>query len=149
MADSTDWAFPDSQQPDADAYAYDLGRALDAAVMIRTEIPDDAFTASILGTERNGNGIVIRDSGLILTVGYLVTEATTVWITQNDGRAVEGYPLAFDFVTGFGLVQALGPLDAPALPFGDAADTRLDEDVLVIGHGGREHSLVAKLSDRR
>ncbi len=149
MADSTDWAFPDSQQPDADAYAYDLGRALDAAVMIRTEIPDDAFTASILGTERNGNGIVIRDSGLILTVGYLVTEATTVWITQNDGRAVEGYPLAFDFVTGFGLVQALGPLDAPALPLGDAADTRLDEDVLVIGHGGREHSLVAKLSDRR
>lgn len=149
MAESTDWAFPDSQQPDPDALSYDLDRALASAVMIRTEIPDDAFTASILGTERTGNGIVIRESGLVLTVGYLLTEATTTWITAIDGRAIEGYPLAFDFVTGFGLVQALAPLDLPAVRLGDPADTRLDEDVLVIGHGGREHSLAAKLTDRR
>ena len=43
----------------------------------RAEIPEDAFTAQILGTERAGNGVVIRDDGLVLTIGYLITEAST------------------------------------------------------------------------
>ena len=77
-------------------------------VLLRSEIPDDAFTASILGTERAGNGVVIRDDGLVLTIGYLITEAESIWLTTNRGAVVQGHALAYDQATGFGLVLPLG-----------------------------------------
>ena len=63
MADSNDWAFPTNLRPRSEELAFDLDAALDAVVLLRAEIPDDAFTASILGTERVGNGIVIGRDG--------------------------------------------------------------------------------------
>jgi S1-C subfamily serine protease len=149
MSELGNWAFPANLQPRAEEFAFDLATALDAVVGLRAEVPDDAFTASILGTERVGNGIVIRGDGLVLTIGYLITEATGVWLTANDGSAVQGYPLAYDQVTGFGLVMPLGPLGAPALPFGSIAAVDRDSPVLVIGHGGRAHALKAKIVDKR
>src|SRR5258706_16223255 len=118
MAEPTEWSFPRDLQPQADAVEFDLDAALRAVVLIRAEIPEDAFTASILGTERVGNGAVIRDDGLILTIGYVITEAETIWLTAHDGTVVAGHALAYDFATGFGLVQPLGPLNAPALHLG-------------------------------
>ena len=32
-------------------------------------------------------------------IGYLVTEAETVWLTTHDGRAIPGHALAYDFDT--------------------------------------------------
>jgi len=90
MAEITVWAFPPDLQPSPDEVAFDLKPALDAVVSVRAEIPDEAFTAGILGTERTGNGVVIREDGLVLTIGYLITEAQTIWLTNNAGAAVEG-----------------------------------------------------------
>src|ERR1700687_3628672 len=104
VSESTRWAFPSSLQPSQTEVAFDLKTAFDAVVALRAEVPDDAFTASILGTERMGNGVVIRDDGLVLTIGYLITEAASIWLTTNGGLAVAGYPLAYDQATGFGLV---------------------------------------------
>ena len=113
MAETRNWSFPAQLQPDPEEVRFDLRRTLDAVVSVRTEVPEDAFTASILGTERLGNGVVIRDDGLVLTIGYLITEASAVWLTTNGGNAVGGYPLAYDQATGFGLVQPLGRLASP------------------------------------
>lgn len=148
MAETTNWAFPENLQPSAGLLRFDLDEALQSVVMLRTEVPEDGFTASILGTERFGNGVVIRD-GLVLTIGYLITEAESIWLTVNDGRAVAGYPLAYDFVTGLGLVQALGALKVPPLARGSAASCGVQDDVIVIGHGGRGHALQAKIIDKR
>ena len=74
-------------------------------VKIRSVVPDDAFTAAILGSERVGNGVVINSDGLILTIGYLIAEATDVWLTANSGPEVAGHALAYDQVTGFGPVS--------------------------------------------
>jgi S1-C subfamily serine protease len=145
MDELGDWAFPESVQPQPEDVRFDLEAALDAVVEVRAEIPEDAFTASILGTERTGNGVVIRDDGLVLTIGYLVTEAETVWLTTNRGAVVAGHPLAYDQATGFGLVQPLGRLDVPALPRGSTSNCMFGDDVIVIGYGGREHALKAKV----
>src|SRR2546422_9243193 len=97
-------------------------------------------TAGILGTERIGNGVVVRDDGLVLTIGYLITEATTIWLNTNKGTAVPGHPLAYDQPTGFGLVQPLGRLGAPALARGTAAACRVRGEVVVAGPGGGPHA---------
>jgi S1-C subfamily serine protease len=149
VADTTHWAFPPSLQPKPGALAFDLGAALDSVVTVHAEIPDDAFTAPLLGTERIGNGVVIRDDGLILTIGYLITEARTIWITTNHGAVVAGHPLAYDFPTGLGLVQPLGPLPAKPLPRGSAAALSPGDAVYVLGRGGRAHALQAELLAKR
>jgi S1-C subfamily serine protease len=143
VSELTRWAFPKALQPTQDEVAFDLKSALDAVVALRTEVPDDAFTASILGTERVGSGVVFRDDGLVLTVGYLITEAASVWLTAVDGSVVEGHPLAYDFATGLGLVQPLGRLRLPALRLGSTASIAPDDDVFVLGNGGRAHALKA------
>src|SRR2546429_8306652 len=112
MATLTEWRVPSANQPRAGDYAFDLDKALSSVVGLHAIIPPDAFSAETLGTERAGNAVVI-DDGLVLTIGYLITEAQTVWLHLNDGRLVEGHVLGIDFVTGFGLVQALGRLDLP------------------------------------
>jgi S1-C subfamily serine protease len=149
MTDQDEWAFPRELQPRAEEVAFDLSAALDAVVALRADVPDDAFTASILGTERTGNGVVIRDDGLILTIGYLITEAETIWLTANDGTVVQGYALAYDFTSGFGLVQALGRLGVQPLVQGSAASVEIDDDVIVIGNGGYAHALKARINDKR
>ena len=111
-------------QPKPDDYDYDLDEALTSVVGVKAMIPGDAFTAETLGTERAGHGVVIRNDGLVLTIGYLITEAETVWISHGGGRVVPGHVLAFDQETGFGVVQALARLDLPALPVGSSKDTR-------------------------
>lgn len=149
MAELSNWAFPPEMQPSVEEARFNLEATLDSMVLLRAEVPEDAFTAGILGTERIGNGVVIRDDGLVLTIGYLITEATTIWLNTNAGKAVEGYSIAYDQPTGFGLVQPLGRLDTPALPRGSAASCRVGDDVVLAGHGGRRHALKAKLIAKR
>lgn len=149
MSDIKPWAFDESLQPRAEELDFDLASALDAVVLLRAEIPEDAFTGSILGTERTGYGVVIRETGLVLTIGYLITEAETIWLTTNSGVAVAGHALAYDQASGFGLVQALGELRAPALERGTAATVEAGDQVFVIGHGGRSHALKAKVIAKR
>jgi S1-C subfamily serine protease len=84
-----------------------------------------------------------------VTIGYLITEAETIWITTHDNRVVQGHPLAYDFATGMGLVLPLGTLEAAHVTLGSAADVAVDDEVFVIGHGGRGHALKAEIFARR
>ena len=145
MPSVSDWKIPSSAQPKAEDYGYDLERALSSVVALRTTVPADAFTAETLGTERAGNGVFIRGNGLVLTVGYLITEADSIWITLNDGRSVPGHVLGYDQETGFGLVQALAKLDVPALEIGESAGISIGDRVVVGGAGGRQRSVAASI----
>lgn len=121
-------------------------RVFRSVVAVRSSVPDDAFTAGTLGTVREGSGVVIRDDGLVLTIGYLVTEAEEIWLTTHDGRVVPGHVQAYDQETGFGLVQALGRLDLPALPLGDAAGAKVGDPIVLADGQGRavEGAIVAR-----
>ncbi|HEY5899436.1 MAG TPA: S1C family serine protease [Burkholderiales bacterium] len=144
-----EWAFPVDMRPRPEDWRFDLDSALDAVVGVRAEVPEDAFTASILGTERAGSGVVIREDGLVLTIGYLVTEASTIWLTTNKGVVAGGFPLAYDQTTGFGLVQPLGKLGVKPIERGTARTCRVGENVVMAGHGGRAHALRATVFAKR
>jgi S1-C subfamily serine protease len=139
------WKLPPSVQPKPGDYAYDLDRALASILGLSARVPADAFTAETLGTERAGNGVLIRDDGLVLTIGYLITEAETIWLTAGDGQAVPGHALGYDYATGFGLVQALGRLDVPTLPLGSSSEAKVGERVVVGGAGGSSRSVAARI----
>ncbi|MDF0520042.1 S1C family serine protease [Bradyrhizobium yuanmingense] len=144
MSALTEWRVPPANQPRASDYGFDLDRALGSVVGLHAIIPPDAFSAETLGTERAGNGVVI-DDGLVLTIGYLITEAESVWLHRADGRVVEGHALGFDSETGFGLVQALGQLDIAPLTLGSSAATRIGDRVVVGGAGGRTRSVASQV----
>jgi len=114
----------------------EIDTVLKSVVTVQANIPEDGFTASILGTERSGSGIVIRDNGLVLTIGYLITEAETIWLTTRGGRVVPGHALAYDQETGFGLVQALGRLDLPAVRLGQSGKAEVGDPVTLAGGQG-------------
>jgi S1-C subfamily serine protease len=149
MSSDTEYKIPPAVQPRPEDYDYDLDRALSAVVGLRAMVPEDAFTAGMLGTERAGNGVVIGKDGLVLTIGYLVTEAETIWLSLNDGKVVPGHALAYDPITGFGLVQALGRLDVPPLPLGRSEAVAVGESVVVGGAGGRRRSVAARIVGRQ
>ena len=148
MPSLTEWKVPPAIQPRAEDYSFDLERALSAVVGLHSIIPPDAFTAETLGTERAGNGVVIGD-GLVLTIGYLITEAETVWLHLGDGRVVEGHALGFDGESGFGLVQALGRLDLEPLPIGSSGAAEPGDRIVVGGVGGRTRSLAGRIAARQ
>src|ERR1700704_4232747 len=146
MPPPSDWKVPSAVVPKPQDSTYDLDRALGAVVGLRSVVPADAFSAETLGTERAGNGVLIREDGVVLTIGYLVTEAEQVWLTFSDGRAVPGHVLGYDQETGFGLVQALARVDLPTLSVGHSSTAAVGERVVVAGAGGRHPSVAARIA---
>jgi S1-C subfamily serine protease len=136
MASLIEWKVPPSAQPRADDYSYDLERALASVIGLHSIVPADAFTADTLGVERAGNGVLIDDR-LVLTIGYLITEAETVWLHLGDGRVVQGHPLG------------LGPVDLPVLPIGSSGAALVGERVVVGGAGGRTRSLAGRIAAKQ
>lgn len=149
MSDPQDLNIPPELQPKPDDVSYDLDQALSSVLGIRSQIPDDAFTARTLGTERGGNGVIISKDGLVLTIGYLITEAEQIWLVDDTGRATSAHVVAYDQETGLGLIQALGHLDRPHLEIGSSANLDVDDAVIVAGYGGRRHAIRAKVTAKR
>ena len=52
---------------------------------VRATVPAEATTARGLGTEREGNGVLIGDEGLVLTIGYLIVEAEAIEVQGPRG----------------------------------------------------------------
>jgi S1-C subfamily serine protease len=148
MASLSDWQVSPVLQPKPGDYEFDLDSALASMVALRATIPSDAFTAETLGTERAGNGVIIGENGVVLTIGYLITEADSIWLHLSDGRTVPAHALGYDQETGFGLVQPLARIDLPALPIGQSGAAQIGDRVVVGGAGGRERSVAARIADR-
>jgi S1-C subfamily serine protease len=146
---TSEWEIPNELQPDPAELGFDLDQALRSIVAVKAMVPADAFTAQTLGTERIGSGVVIRPDGLIATIGYIVTEAETIWLTTHDGRVVQGHAPGHDFETGFGLIQALGRLDLPALPVETGEAPQPGDTAVLASAGGRKHALRCTVAARQ
>jgi S1-C subfamily serine protease len=133
----------------APAADFDLNQVFQGVTRLSAQVPPDARSARTLGTEREGNGVVIDDSGLVLTIGYLILEAMAVTVHDKDGKPVGADPIAYDYDTGFGLVRASRPLGVKPIAIGDSARVAVKDPVLVVGHGGMGGSLPALVVSKR
>jgi len=143
-----DYEVDEPLRPSGRETGFDLEAALSSVVVLQARVPADAFTAETLGVDRIGNGVVIGKDGLVLTIGYLMTEAEEITLITNDGRRIAAHGLGYDTVTGFGLVHALEPLGLPALPLGNSKSLRAEDTVILAGGGGRAHALAGQLLAR-
>ena len=113
----------------------DADKLFAAIVKISMQAVPDARSAATLGREREGSGVVIGDRGLILTIGYLIVEAEDVNVTDSRGRTFAAQVVAYDHVTGLGLVRTIAPMDAKPVPFGDSGKLANREPVMIAGAG--------------
>jgi len=148
--DDDEWEVPEAFQPDPTEFAFDLEARLASVVALKSLVPHDATSAAALGVEREGSGVVLDAGGLVLTIGYLITEAESVWITNNEGRVVEATPLAMDFETGFGLVQMLGRIPGQKVAeLGDGESMRNGAPGVLAAAGGLSHALACTVAARQ
>ena len=122
---------PGYAQPEAE-------QLLKAIVKVKSTIPNEARTAGVLGTTREGNGVLIDSDGHILTIGYLILEADSIEVVDQDGFKFRARYIGYDHKSGFGLIRADKALNITPIQLGQSADINAGDPVLVIGHGGAD-----------
>jgi len=111
---------------------------LKAIVKIRAVIPEDAFSARTLGTEREGNGVVIDSQNHILTIGYLVTEAESIEVLAVGEEPVSASFVAYDHQSGLGLIKTDKPLAIKPVELGASSELKEGDPILMASHGGTD-----------
>ena len=114
----------------------DAKEILKAIVRIRSKIPENARTAEILGTEREGSGVVIDSKDHILTIGYLIVEAETIEVVGHDGKPISATFIGYDHRTGFGLLRAEKPLHVAPMKLGQSSEVKEGDVVMLADNGG-------------
>jgi serine protease Do len=99
-----------------------------SVVYLRAEIPARHPSASILGEQRTGAGVVIAP-GQVLTAHYLVLGASQVEVVGLDGRGRHAERLSLDHESGLALISIDGP-DLRQAPLG--AEVHPGEPVFLI-----------------
>lgn len=122
---------------------------LAAVVQVDSVIPLNARTATGLGRQRTGTGVVIDDEGLVLTIGYVILEAIEVTVRGPDGRSIPADIIAYDHETGFGLVRTSTPIDVEPMPLGSTDNINLREQLLVASRVGGLDAKGVYLVDRK
>ena len=122
---------------------------LKAVVKIRSIIPKEAHSAGTLGTEREGNGVVIDSKGHILTIGYLIIEAESIEVTPPEGKPVSATFVGFDHATGLGLLKTETPLQMRPMKMGQSSKIKEGEPVLIAGYGGEDAVQAARVISRK
>jgi S1-C subfamily serine protease len=105
-------------------------------VKVRSKAVSNARSSRSLGTQREGTGVVIDSNGLVMTIGYLITEAESVELSTADGKVFPATVIGSDTVTGLGLVKALTPLPIKPVEMGQSAEAAERDMVLIVGFDG-------------
>ncbi|MDP6428103.1 MAG: S1C family serine protease [Rhodospirillales bacterium] len=135
--------------PKQEDLSFDLDNALASVLRLGSEVPEEAFSARTLGTERQGNGIKIDDDNFILTIGYLVVDASRIVLNGRGGQEAEAELVGYSHETGLAVIHALQPLDLPSLPIGGADDLKEKEAIIIAPYGGAQHSISGAVASRR
>jgi S1-C subfamily serine protease len=129
---------PDPARPGPPAVRPGPGRTVDvlSVVKLRSRAFAGARSSTTLGPQREGTGVVVDSQGLVLTIGYLILEAETVELSTADGTSFPATVVAYDGVTGFGLLRSLRPLPIAPIQFGQSSTIAKRDRVLIVGFDG-------------
>src|SRR5262249_36144796 len=123
--------------------------ALRAVVQLRVSVPAEARSAATLGRERKGNGVVIDSAGLIVTIGYLILEASSIEVVVEGGKPQPATAVGYDHETGFGLVRANAPLGVKPLALGSSARAAHKSAAIAAAAGGLDEAQPVLIVSKR
>ncbi len=126
-----------------------ISTILRAVVGIHSKIPANAISAKTLGTEREGSGVVIDTTGLILTVGYLVLEASEIQVIRPGGIKIPAQLIGYDNESGLSLIKAAKPLKLKPVKLGDSKSLKPGSRVMVVSHSGMPPVSASQVVSRR
>lgn len=126
-----------------------LERAANAVLGVQSLALPDARSNNTLGRIRQGSGVVIGNDGLVLTIGYLILEADQVQLLLDDGRHLPARVVAYDLATGFGLLQALAPLNIAPAPIGRSGEVSAEDGLLIVSGEPSGQLSAARMISRR
>ena len=138
-----------TNKPRREDFSFDLDTTLASVVKITSNVPEDAFSAKTLGTSREGSAISINDSGILLTIGYLVVDSDTIFLHLKNGRTIEATLIAYHHESGLALIQALSKTDMPFIPQVNKDSLKKGDSVIIAASGGIDKSISATVVDRR
>ena len=116
--------------PEGERAAAAVLAALGSVVHVKVSAIADARSLRTLGREREGSGVVLAPSGLVLTIGYLIVEAESIMLTSANGKTVSGTVAAYDHASGFGLVRPTVPLGIDGVALGNSRDVAENEKLI-------------------
>ena len=129
---------PDWQAPLVDDQSVALPSIADvvaivkpSVVAIATEMVSYGFT-----TEGGGSGWIIDESGIIVTNAHVVSGASSITVTLDDGRVipVDMSTVAIDSQTDLAVLKVDVDGSLPAAAVGDSAKLRIGDWVVAIGN---------------
>ena len=133
------------------AQELDVDALLAPVIALEAHIPEHARSAQTLGMLRGGTGVLIDGAGLVLTIGYLILEASSVELLPHGlrGKRVPADVVAWDQVTGLGLVRSREPLGIAPMSLGESAPLGINDAVVAVSWDHRDGMLPAFIVDRR
>ena len=138
-----------TNKPRREDFSFDLDTTLASVVKITSNIPEDAFSAKTLGTSREGSAISINDSGILLTIGYLVVDSDSIFLHLKNGHTIEATLIAYHHESGLALIQALSKIDMPFIPQDNKDNLKKGDSVVIAASGGIDKSISGTVVDRR
>jgi serine protease Do len=140
---------PVEPEVQAQTPATKLDEVVAAVVRVRTFINPNGTSVANLGRERDGSGIVIDESGLVLTIGYLMVEAHAAEIVTSAGRTLPATVVGYDHETGFGLLRTMEPPKIKPLALARSGEVKEQDPALVASYGGTGMVLPVRVASRR
>lgn len=83
-----------------------------------------------------GSGVIVSESGLILTAGHVMAEEGEYEVIMPSGRTVRAKPLGKNLDVDTGMVQILEPGPWPYVEISDVKRFRRGDWVVSLGHSG-------------
>jgi len=83
--------------------------------------------------EQAGSGVIIEDSGYIVTNNHVVEGAESITVTIPDGRSFDATIVGTDPLTDLAVIQIDGD-DLPTVSFGESSTLAVGEWVVAIGN---------------
>ena len=119
-----------------------VGKTQAAIVRFQAYIPEHCHSSEILGSVRQGTGVIINPQGHILTVGYLIMEATEVQVIFADDSVAQAQVAGIDFESGLGILRLVNPTDISPITLGHSGLVANEQLTLTIGGSTGEQTRI-------
>jgi serine protease Do len=100
------------------------------------------YVAGTLKYKSVGSGVILNNSGLIVTNAHVVQKAKTIYVILNDGTILEADVLEISQDDDLAVIRTSLPYPVREIRFADTRDVMIGETVIAIGNPlGLENSV--------